>query len=81
MTSATIKRRKAFALGLYVSGATCPEGHCRTHQEIAAFVTAAGAPVSWQRIWQIEQRALRHLRAKLYCKHPALVAAMEHMMR
>ena len=55
-------RKHAFELGLYMSGATCPLGACRTAEEIAIFIRSAGAHCSRQRILQIEERGLRKLR-------------------
>lgn len=51
-----------FNLGLAISGATLAPNERRTLRDIAAFCGAAGAPVTWQAISHIEQRALRKLR-------------------
>jgi hypothetical protein len=62
-----------FNLGLAISGATLAPNQTRTIRDIAAFITAAGAPVSSQAISHIEQRALRKLRVKLqFEKDPVL---------
>ena len=62
-------RKPGIDLGLAVSALSLQPGQTRTYRELSAFCVAAGTPVSWQRIWQIEQRALRKLRAKLYADH------------
>ena len=64
-------RKHAFDLGLYLSGVTCPPGACRTAEEIAIFIRAAGAHCSRQRILQIEERALRKLR------HPKIIKQLK----
>jgi len=56
--------KNLFNLGLAISGATLAPNQTRTLREIAHFITAAGAPVSWQAISEIEQGALRKLRNK-----------------
>lgn len=54
--------KKLFDLGLAVGAATLLPGQRRSCEEIAAFCWAAGAPVSRERIRQIEAKALRKLR-------------------
>jgi hypothetical protein len=71
-----------FNLGLAVSGATLAPEQTRSLREIAAFCTAAGAPVSWQAVSNIEQRALRKLRIKLqFHKDPILREAVETLLK
>ncbi len=48
-------------LGLAVSRLHCTFGVPKTHHEIACYCGC-----SWQRIWQIEQKALRRIRKYLY---------------
>jgi hypothetical protein len=65
--------RVLFDLGLAISGATLASGDTRSLRDIAAFCSAAGAKVSWQAIWHIEQRAFRKLRVRLqFHKDPVL---------
>jgi hypothetical protein len=45
--------KNLFNLGLAVSGATLAPKETRGLRDIAAFCTAAGAPVSWQAISHI----------------------------
>jgi DNA-directed RNA polymerase sigma subunit (sigma70/sigma32) len=52
--------KKSIDLGLAISGLHVKRGVGLTHHEIAAFCDC-----SWQRIWQIEQRALHKLRQRL----------------
>jgi hypothetical protein len=60
------ERDTLFDLGLAISGATLQPGEMRTQQEIAWFVEAAGAHCTRQRIQQVEEKALRKVRAALY---------------
>ncbi len=49
-------------LGLAISALHSRIGVPRDHRDIAAYCDC-----SWQRIWQIEQKALRKIRIKLHC--------------
>ena len=71
--------RSAFDLGLAIGTATLHPGERRTHREIACYVNAAGAHCSWQNIWQIEQKALRKVRAAIYRDKPANVELRQHL--
>lgn len=62
MKPATLKRDDRFMLGLAVSALSLQPGETRTCREIAAF-----CKTSPQNVSLIEHRALRKIRAKLYC--------------
>lgn len=60
-------------LGLAVSALSLEPGQRRTYYEMQCFCDAAAEvmhdptqKMSWQRLWQIEQKALRKIRAALY---------------
>jgi DNA-directed RNA polymerase sigma subunit (sigma70/sigma32) len=56
------ERKELFNLGMAVSALTMVRGQRRTYAEIAAYVSAAGRPITRQAIEHIEKRALRKLR-------------------
>jgi hypothetical protein len=64
-------------LGLEISALTLKPGQTRTHKEMESFCDAAAEvtgdrshAMSWQRLWQIEQRALKKLRLRLCADLP-----------
>lgn len=58
------KGNDGFLLGLAVSALSMRPGQRRTHDEIAAYVSAAGVPITRQAIQQTEQRALLKIKRK-----------------
>lgn len=77
------------SLGLAVSALSLEYGQSRTFDEMRCFIDAAAEvcpeiekPMSWQRIWQIEQRALRKLRNRyLFMKDEGMKEAVESLMK
>lgn len=68
-------------LGLEISRLSLQPGERRTYRDLAAFVCATGQRISWQRIWQIEQQALRKIRAHLYREKLLEQSLNDHRMK
>jgi DNA-directed RNA polymerase sigma subunit (sigma70/sigma32) len=56
----TSEKAQRIALGIAIAHATCPAGHSRSREEIAAY-----ADVSVEAIRRIEQQALRKVRERV----------------
>jgi hypothetical protein len=75
---------KPALLGLAISALSLEPGQRRTHYEMQCFCDAAGEVLgdpkermSWQRLQQIEGKALRKIRAALYRDKSLLEALQE----